>query len=125
MTVVAEALARTAKERDQVVADAQGALDKAADLELELALLQDQNDQIFRQLEEAMAISMEPLDKMFRAAGMPTDRIIDLDAVIRPELPQHVSIGMLVALAGVGTKDAHTRGATRAGTSGDEFPDAP
>ena len=77
MTVVAEALARTAKERDQVVADAQGALDKAADLELELALLQDQNDQIFRQLEEAMAISMEPLDKMFRAAGMPTDRIIE------------------------------------------------
>ncbi|NQY60709.1 hypothetical protein [Cognatishimia sp.] len=56
---------------------------------------------------------------------LPTDRIIDLDAVIRPELPQHVSIGMLVALAGVGTKDAHTRGATRAGTSGDEFPDAP
>ncbi len=77
MDFVAEALARTAKERDQVVADAQDALDRAADLELELALLKDQNDQIFRQLEEAMAVSMEPLDKMFRAAGMPTDRIVE------------------------------------------------
>ena len=39
----------------------------------------------------------------------PADHIIDLDAVIRPELPQHVSIGMLLALAGVGTKDARAR----------------
>jgi murein DD-endopeptidase MepM/ murein hydrolase activator NlpD len=38
--------------------------------------MQDQNDQIFRQLEEAMAISVKPLDKMFRAAGMNTDSLI-------------------------------------------------
>mgnify|MGYP000645703911 FL=1 len=44
---------------------------------MEIRLIQDQNDQIFRQLEEAMAISVEPLDKMFRQAGMPTDRIIE------------------------------------------------
>ena len=39
--------------------------------------MREQNDQIFRQLEEAMTVSVEPLDKMFRAAGMPTDRIIE------------------------------------------------
>jgi murein DD-endopeptidase MepM/ murein hydrolase activator NlpD len=39
--------------------------------------MQDQNDQIFRQLEEAMSISVEPLDKMFRAAGMNTDDLLN------------------------------------------------
>ena len=71
------ALARTAAERDQIIADAQHALDHAEKLELEIALMQEDNDQIFRKLEEAMTISMEPLDKMFRAAGLPTNRILD------------------------------------------------
>ncbi len=71
------ALARTAAERDQVVEDAQYALKKADDMALEIALMKEDNDQIFRQLEEAMAISVEPLDKMFRNAGLPTDRILD------------------------------------------------
>lgn len=39
----------------------------------------------------------------------PADRIIDLDAVVGPELPQHLSIGMLLSPAGVGTKDARAR----------------
>lgn len=39
----------------------------------------------------------------------PADRIIDLDAVIGPELPQHVSMGMQIALAGVGTEYARAR----------------
>jgi murein DD-endopeptidase MepM/ murein hydrolase activator NlpD len=46
-------------------------------MEIEIALMKEQNDQIFRQLEEAMSVSVAPLDKMFRAAGMPTDRIIE------------------------------------------------
>ncbi|MEO1732902.1 MAG: M23 family metallopeptidase [Pseudomonadota bacterium] len=74
---MSQALAAAAAERDQVVADAQDALTRADDLELEIKLMREQNDQIFRQLEEAMAISVEPLDKMFRSAGMPTDRIIE------------------------------------------------
>lgn len=74
---LAEALARTAAERDKVVADAQDALHHADDLALEIALMRENNDQIFRQLEEAMTVSVEPLDKMFRAAGMPPQRILD------------------------------------------------
>lgn len=77
MDFMADALARTAQERDQVMADARQALTTAAELELEIKLMGERNDQIFRQLEEAMAISVEPLDKMFRSAGMPTDRIIE------------------------------------------------
>ena len=74
---LAEALERTAKERDQVIADAQEALLEADRLEHEIALMRDQNDAIFRQLEEAMTVSVAPLDKMFRDAGMPPDRIIE------------------------------------------------
>ena len=74
---LAEALAETAAERDQIEANAQQALTRAEEMELEIALMRDQNDEIFRQLEEAMAVSVEPLDKMFRQAGMPTDQIIE------------------------------------------------
>ncbi len=77
MDLIADALSRTAAERDQIIADAQSALEARDELELEIALMREQNEQIFRQLEEAMAISVEPLDKMFRSAGMPTDRIIE------------------------------------------------
>ncbi|MEM9320999.1 MAG: M23 family metallopeptidase [Pseudomonadota bacterium] len=77
VTFLAEALAETAAERDKIHQDAQAALDRAEDMELEIALMKDQNDEIFRQLEEAMAVSVEPLDKMFRQAGMPTDQIIE------------------------------------------------
>ncbi|MDX1781718.1 MAG: DUF5930 domain-containing protein [Thalassovita sp.] len=70
------ALSDTATERDQILADAQDALDTADALEFEIKLMRDQNDQIFRQLEDAMTISVEPLDKMFRAAGLSTESLI-------------------------------------------------
>ncbi|SDW29181.1 Murein DD-endopeptidase MepM and murein hydrolase activator NlpD, contain LysM domain [Ruegeria halocynthiae] len=77
MAFMTDALSRTAAQRDQIAADAQGALDQRDELELEIRLMQERSDEIFRQLEEAMVISVEPLDKMFRKAGMPTDRILD------------------------------------------------
>ncbi|WP_203227991.1 M23 family metallopeptidase [Roseovarius dicentrarchi] len=72
-----QALADTAAERDQVTADAQDALTQADEMQHQIRLMQDQNDQIFRQLEDAMTISVEPLDKMFRSAGMSTDTILN------------------------------------------------
>ena len=77
MAFMADALERTAKERDQVVQDAQDALLQADAMSQKVALMQEQNDAIFRQLEEAMTVSVAPLDRMFRAAGMPTDRMLD------------------------------------------------
>ncbi len=73
---LASALSETARERDQVIADAQAALDQADEMAEEIALMKDKNDQIFRQLEEAMTISVEPLDKMFRSAGLNTDSLL-------------------------------------------------
>ena len=77
MDFLADALARTAKERDQVILDSQDALLAADALNQKIVVMQEQNDAIFRQLEEAMTVSVAPLDRMFRAAGMPTDRILE------------------------------------------------
>lgn len=77
MDFMTTALSDAARERDRVVADARSALEQRDELELEIKLMRERNDQIFRQLEEAMAISVEPLNKMFRAAGMPPERIIE------------------------------------------------
>lgn len=71
------ALADTAAERDKILEDARQALQDAEDLEFQIKLMEDQNDQIFRQLEDAMTISVEPLDKMFSAAGLSTKSLID------------------------------------------------
>lgn len=73
---LADALARTAAERDQVIADAADALLQADEMEQRIQVMRDQNDTIFRQLEQAMTVSVAPLDRMFRNAGMPTDRIL-------------------------------------------------
>ncbi len=74
--LLASALAETALERDTIATNAASALDRAAEMELEIRLLQDKNDEIFRRLEEAMLVSVEPLDKMFRAAGLNPDSLI-------------------------------------------------
>ncbi|WP_439119925.1 DUF5930 domain-containing protein [Marivita sp.] len=71
------ALTRTAEERDQVVADAQDALIRADEMATEIKLMEEKNDTIFRQLEEAMTVSVKPLDKMFEAAGMNPDTILN------------------------------------------------
>ena len=71
------ALADTAQERDQVIEDAQDALLAADEMATRIQVMEDRNEQIFRQLEEAMAISVEPLDKMFSAAGMNTDSLLN------------------------------------------------
>lgn len=74
--LLAAALAETAQERDTIAEDAELALQQAEDMRLELKLLEEKNDQIFRQLEEAMLVSVEPIEKMFRSAGMNPDQLI-------------------------------------------------
>lgn len=77
LNFLSDALSRTAAERDQVIADAQDALVRADEMATEIRTMEEKNDTIFRQLEEAMTVSVKPLDKMFQAAGMNPDRILD------------------------------------------------
>lgn len=70
------ALEKTAAERDQIAKDAEDAIGIADDLRFTLKMNEDRNNQIFTRLEEAVTVSLQPLDKMFRAAGMPTESIL-------------------------------------------------
>jgi murein DD-endopeptidase MepM/ murein hydrolase activator NlpD len=77
LSLLAKTLKDTASERDQLAKDAQAALDKVQEIELEMRLTEQRNEQIFRQIEEAMTVSIKPLNKMFKSAGMNPDSIID------------------------------------------------
>jgi murein DD-endopeptidase MepM/ murein hydrolase activator NlpD len=49
---------------------------QAQHLALEYRLIQDRNHRIFSQLEEAVEEAMSPLERMFRDAGLPPERIL-------------------------------------------------
>lgn len=70
-------LERTAAQRDKVANEAAEAERFAQDMLYEARLRDERNDQIFRQLEDAVTISLEPLDKMFAKSGMSVDRILN------------------------------------------------
>jgi len=72
-----EALQMASAERDQVIADSAEAVAHAETIIHDMRLLDEQNERIFRQLEEAMTISVDPLSKMFENAGLDTDRLIN------------------------------------------------
>jgi len=74
--VLAVALADTAAERDEMALTASQAMKMADVLETDLKLMEEKNDRIFTQLEDAMTVSVAPLDKMFKAAGMPVDSML-------------------------------------------------
>ncbi|MGR3433389.1 MAG: DUF5930 domain-containing protein, partial [Shimia sp.] len=77
LAFLSDALSLTATERDAMAVDAATALAQAENIHTELKLLEDRNERIFKRLEEAMTVSIEPLDKMFRAAGLPTESLIE------------------------------------------------
>ena len=72
-----DALTAAAGQRDAMAVEAQEAEQFAQEMILEARLAQDRNDRIFDQLEDALSISVEPLDKMFRSAGLDTDDLLD------------------------------------------------
>lgn len=77
LKVLAEALGETAGDRDSMVASLSQAETTIGEMELAIDLMEERNDRIFQQLEEAVSVSLEPLDDMFRSAGLPADSIIE------------------------------------------------
>lgn len=76
LDIMAGALNSTARQRDEMqdaVADAREETEAIARAKKELEL---RNDAIFAQLEEAVSISVEPLNKMFRAAGLDPEGLL-------------------------------------------------
>ncbi|MFL9503635.1 DUF5930 domain-containing protein [Rhodopseudomonas palustris] len=70
------ALGATARDRDAKETETEKARADLAALESEKRALELKHDAIFAKLEEAVTVSMEPLDKMFRSAGLDPDDLI-------------------------------------------------
>ncbi|WP_245890779.1 M23 family metallopeptidase [Albidovulum aquaemixtae] len=73
---VTAALGRTAAERDEMADKALDATTAADEIAYEMRLLEERHDEIFTSLEEAVTISMAPLDKMFASAGLDPEDLI-------------------------------------------------
>ncbi|MBM7067514.1 M23 family metallopeptidase [Actibacterium sp. 188UL27-1] len=71
------ALQTTAVERDDLADEADFAREEMEAIAFERELILDRNDKIFAQLEEAVTVSVAPLDKMFSAAGLPPEQLIE------------------------------------------------
>ena len=76
LALVTTALDVTSAERDAAAQAADAAAEETVRLGQEIAMMEARNERIFGQLEEAVEVSIKPLEKMFRAAGLSPDRII-------------------------------------------------
>lgn len=73
---LAGALGDTARERDAMAAETAAAEGKLAEIAIEKRTLERRNDEIFAKLEEAVTVSMEPLERMFLEAGLDPDDLL-------------------------------------------------
>lgn len=76
LNLITEALTETAQQRDALVLQIAEAEEHTDELLFAQEQLENRNDEIFTQLEDALTISVTPLDKMFRQAGLSTDDLI-------------------------------------------------
>jgi murein DD-endopeptidase MepM/ murein hydrolase activator NlpD len=76
LELLSDALSRTAVERDAIAGVAAESRAHIDDLVLDQKLAAEKNDRIFGRLEEAMQVSVEPLDEMFRKVGLDPDTIL-------------------------------------------------
>jgi murein DD-endopeptidase MepM/ murein hydrolase activator NlpD len=77
LEILIGALGLTAEERDEMLAAARAAEEETRLIAEEKRAIEQRNDLIFAKLEEAVTISMEPLDNMFREAGMSPEDLLD------------------------------------------------
>ena len=78
ISILMSLLEETVKERDDVKAKLVKALKKVDQLSYEADLSQQNNEQIFRQIEEALVISVKPLEKMFKSVGLDLNSILNV-----------------------------------------------
>ena len=77
MEYMNQTLEEISQQRDNAVQTANLAKERMENLKLEMQFFEEKSDQIFRQLEDALTISVKPMDKMFRTAGLSTKRLLD------------------------------------------------
>ena len=78
ISILLSLLEETVKERDDIKAKLVKALKNVDQLSYEADLSQQNNEQIFRQIEEALIISVKPLEKMFKSVGLDLNSILNV-----------------------------------------------
>ena len=76
ISILMSLLEETVKERVDIKEKLVKALKKVEQLSYEADLYQQNNEQIFRQIEEALVISVKPLEKMFKSVGLDLNSIL-------------------------------------------------
>lgn len=76
LELLASTLSSTALQRDLMVTTAEQARNDTLSVMDAKRKLEQRNDQIFRKLEEAVTVSMEPLNRMFRNAGLRPEDVL-------------------------------------------------
>lgn len=71
------AITELSEERDLMAAKAAKAISDADEIALEKRLLEEKNNAIFSQLEDAVSVSIEPIDSMFSAVGLSSESILE------------------------------------------------
>ncbi|WP_329609786.1 DUF5930 domain-containing protein [Paracoccus benzoatiresistens] len=77
LDIVTGELRQAADERASAVQEAREAKREAEDLSVERDQILARNDEILTQLEDALSISVEPLDDVFRSVGMNPDDVLE------------------------------------------------
>ena len=77
LDILTDALGSTARERDRMESEVAATQDRMREVMNARAELERRNDEIFAKLEEAVTVSVEPLDRMFRQAGLSTNDLLD------------------------------------------------
>ena len=70
-------LSQTSGERDSMALVAASAEQRLNEMRHQVRLEREKNDRVFSQLEDAVSVSLEPLDQMFKSVGMPPARILE------------------------------------------------
>ncbi|GLS87656.1 peptidase M23 [Cypionkella aquatica] len=76
LEMMTASLGATAQQRDVMQTQAVKADERTAKVTQEKQQLEARNDAIFEQLEQALTVSVEPLDKMFREAGQSPEKLL-------------------------------------------------
>ena len=77
LDIMTSALGTTAQERDRMQTVVERADARVATITQEKQALEARNNAIFTQLEEALTVSVEPLERMFRDAGMSPEDLLN------------------------------------------------
>ena len=75
-SLLAKVLSETAGQRDALEDEAKSARLSVKEIKREMKLIEQRNEQIFRLIEEALSVSVGPLEKMFRSAGVNPESVI-------------------------------------------------